>query len=103
MFKKTSYKNIPQKVFDIRPVVFAGSPFSFRDQKIKVDFAAGSYYKETAAKITRLKRFLCPSASFAAANNLLRVFEDIERKQELLRLKNKGARFVVEVPKIELD
>ena len=88
-------------MLDVRPTKAATLPIAGFKRRIKVDFYRDVDYKETTLPILVAKAGLPYQERLK--EEFLKEFESLETKIALLELKNKGVRFVAEVPKIELD
>jgi len=94
-------RNIWKLMLDIRPTRAATSSITGFKRRIKVDFCRDVNYKETTLPILVVKASL--SYQERLKEEFLKEFESLEKRNALLELKNKGVRFVAEVPKIELE
>ena len=66
-----------------------------------VDFHLDNVYKEGVLPIATSVSYLDQEEQ--VRRTLFKEFEDLDTRHVLLEMRNKGVRFVVEVPKIELD
>lgn len=87
-------------MLDIRPSRSC-SPAMVGGKSVRVDFVSDGGYKERALRIGTISTFI--PTYHKVRSQLLREHEDFERTMTLLEFKNKGARFVVEVPRISID
>lgn len=93
-------KNIWKLMLDIRPSKSRALHMPY-GKRIQVDFASDVLYKEKDLRIGTIDAF-APTQQHMQSR-LLREHEDLEHILALLELKNRGARFVVRVPRISLD
>lgn len=100
-FVRIPRKNIWKLMLDIKQATSAGAARPSFGKPVRVDFWFDNDYKESTIPIT----VVSSQAGYEelVRREFFRGFEQLEHKLELLKLKAKGARFVVEVPKIELD
>ena len=100
MAKRFPIKNIWKLMLDIKPAK-AMNIFGRYGKKIAVDFSYDRYYKGAGLPISVSE--VAISSEEKIRRNFYKEFEDLENKLDLLSFKNRGVRFIVEVPKIELD
>ena len=100
MAKRFPTRNIWKLMLDIRPAKTMNI-FGYYGRKIAVDFFEDRYYK--GAELPILVSRVEISSEEKIRRNFYKEFENLENKLTLLSFKNRGVRFVVEVPKIELD
>ncbi|RJQ14622.1 hypothetical protein C4553_00935 [Candidatus Parcubacteria bacterium] len=95
-------KNIWKLMLDILPSTNSLSKRKdLGGKKLLVDFVHHRSYKEAVVPIARLAS--ATNYESSVRRKLIDELEDLEHRHILLNLKNKGARFVVKIPKIELD
>lgn len=88
-------------MLDIRPARHRAISPHTNGRRVSVDFTDDVVYKEKDVRLGAMGPRVATHEHVRA--RLVREYEDIERAIALLELKNRGARFVVEVPRISLD